>query len=406
MAQRWQQPQQPASLLLAVQLLVLAAVAPAAAFYKPPDPDNPFSAFVMGGEDASASRYPYLVSIRNNVQPGEDVHHCGGALISPTTVLTAAHCVDDFRGTMPEIHIGRYCQGQCTGALSRYNNFEVAQAKSVFVHPDWQPWNTLTGSDIAVYELTRPAATRPVRVDVRGAFDLRASPELHVVGLGSDETDKLVDILQEATVPYRPLRSCRAAFSFAQSSGQLQQVPPEFSVLDSMICAGGDTAACNGDSGGPLLVKGSRAEDDLVVGIVSYGISCVANSKLILPSIYTRVSSFEWWLYEFLPNSARPQRPPRPPTPSPPPPSPPPPHPPAPPSPIANSSFVFSPGFLCIGDALDWLPNTNEVACRILCLGNFECQVYGHAPPGVCTLRRTCTRKIAFPGAVSGEKKA
>lgn len=113
------------------------------------------AAFVMGGEDASASRYPYLVSIRNNVQPGEDVHHCGGALISPTTVLTAAHCVDDFRGTMPEIHIGRYCQGQCTGALSRYNNFEVAQAKSVFVHPDWQPWNTFTGSDIAVYELTR-----------------------------------------------------------------------------------------------------------------------------------------------------------------------------------------------------------------------------------------------------------
>jgi secreted trypsin-like serine protease len=109
---------------------------------------------VFRGEDADPERYPYLVSLRQRLFSGETTHFCGGALISPTTVLTAAHCVSTLDpGEMPIVHIGRYCQGVCTGRLAAFNNFEIAEAISVDVHPSWR--NIFAGDDIAVYTLRR-----------------------------------------------------------------------------------------------------------------------------------------------------------------------------------------------------------------------------------------------------------
>lgn len=52
-----------------------------------PMPQN--KPFIVGGVEASAGEFPYIVSLQRSGS-----HFCGGTLIAPDVVLTAAHCSD------------------------------------------------------------------------------------------------------------------------------------------------------------------------------------------------------------------------------------------------------------------------------------------------------------------------
>ena len=56
---------------------------------------------IVGGEDAPNDKFPWMVSLQTADDESDDDpvgHFCGGTLIRPDTVLTAAHCFGDDTG--------------------------------------------------------------------------------------------------------------------------------------------------------------------------------------------------------------------------------------------------------------------------------------------------------------------
>ena len=77
------------------------------------------------------------------------------------------------------------------------------------------------------------------------------------------------------------------------------QGPHYVSITSTMLCARAHRKdSCVGDSGGPMILKGSSWEDDIQVGIVSFGHKC---GRPLLPGVYHRISESAKWIAETLP---------------------------------------------------------------------------------------------------------
>ncbi|XP_018356412.1 PREDICTED: proclotting enzyme-like [Trachymyrmex septentrionalis] len=237
---------------------------------------------VVGGEDAPSGRWPWMAAIfLHGFRRTE--FWCGGSLIGPRHILTAAHCTLDQ-------HQRPFSARQFTvrlGDIDLENDNEPSSpatyaVKQIHAHRRFSRANF--HNDIAILELTSLVRKSPYVIPIclpRFHGDLLVGTRPTVAGWGNTYYGgKDSSVLQQAVLPVWKNEDCNMAY--------LQPITNNF------LCAGykqGGKDACQGDSGGPLML---RIKDRWTqIGIVSFGNKC---GEPGYPGVYTRVSEYIDWI--------------------------------------------------------------------------------------------------------------
>lgn len=228
---------------------------------------------ILGGGGTGQLEYPFIALLYRSDGTYYPTPSCGGALITPNMVITAAHCQEIVKvviGAHERLNEGEVCR----------ESFDVVDR---FAHPSYTGG---TGSefDIAIMVLSGnssyPAAT-PYNPTLAGIPNLESEGvNLVVAGWGKlGQNGQYPSSLHAVKVPVADQAACHQSYSQAF-----------FGYTDKTrtICVGAEGYdSCIGDSGGPLF----RTYDGVayIVGVVSWGWGC---GRQGYPGVYARVSKF------------------------------------------------------------------------------------------------------------------
>ncbi|XP_069000167.1 plasminogen activator, urokinase a [Embiotoca jacksoni] len=237
---------------------------------------------IVGGSFTPIESHPWVAAIFYRYG-----FLCGGSLISPCWVLTAAHCFSDSELVKTKdlsVYLGK------TAINETYANKEQRfVVEKLIIHQQYNDSNY--NNDIALLKIkstnggcaVRSPSVRTVCLPPAHT-QLPAGFTCSIAGFGKErpESWQFSQFLKQANVELLSNTNCNSELHYDNL------------ITENMLCAGSpdwSTDACKGDSGGPLACEVSGRI--FLFGVVSWGEGCANWNK---PGVYTRVTNYNQWI--------------------------------------------------------------------------------------------------------------
>ena len=241
---------------------------------------SPETREIVNGERTAMAGQPWTAAL-GSPQPGTDLVKflCGGSLVSASTVLTSAHCLDHL-GPSPVVLLGQ------TDLAREEAGAQVRTVHSSLVHPDW---SGSPNNDLALLHLDRPVTLSD-----------RVSPVCLPSG-SLTSTHGLISGWGRVYSGGPAVSELRTGEVEILSEGECQQAFPHLARTGGLLCARGlqsarsdlVTDACQGDSGGPLVTEDDLTGQWRLTGVVTAGRGCGYSQH---PGVYVSVSHHLAWI--------------------------------------------------------------------------------------------------------------
>ncbi len=268
----------------AALILLLAGHGQALAASGDRDSGPSAQASIVGGVPSSIAAYPWLAHIE--YRGAVEELGCGGSVIAPRLILTAAHCV--LTGTGKVGVASNFSVLTGISDLDEATPERASRVSQVLVSPEYNPARTL--NDVALLVLSAPVAVPAVPIATAAdAALLTPGTPLAVAGWGmtSFEPPKLPSLMREAQPVVQSTPFCE------RKLGRVLSTYSPASQFCVRTTSDPGASLCNGDSGGPGVAR--RADGTVVqIGVISLkgSLECSPSS----PQVLARVDRASAWI--------------------------------------------------------------------------------------------------------------
>ncbi|XP_022693523.1 uncharacterized protein LOC111263045 isoform X2 [Varroa jacobsoni] len=251
---------------------------------------------VIGGKDAGLGDWCWQAAIYN--EKGQYV--CGGALIGPQWIVTAAHCVTKYvrNGDTFFVEVGSvdltarhgHSRKKAWASYIHHNYNENTLDNDIALVKVLNPFNVNSSSISAACTVCLPGKQGSKNPEQAAQGQEGQSTRCTVTGYGAlQEGGPVAMRVRQVELPMVEERTCVAQLSAA--TAKLFKLPA------STFCAGGEKGndACQGDGGSPMVCDMGGFYE--LKGLVSWGLGC---GRQDVPGVYVKVSSFIGWINQII----------------------------------------------------------------------------------------------------------